>query len=140
MSGTNDNSLLGFLQKKSLFSNSPNKNSRKRSRSKSRDSRNFDKQSNIHTLNEPSRVEEPRRQLFQEEPRLFNNNFQQDRPKDYSPYRAFEQPPQQLQPAFQQQPQPTFQQQQPPFQQQQPLYQQPYQQQQRKVESPPRPQ
>lgn len=66
MSGNNDNSLLGFLQKKSLFSNSPSKNSRKRSRSKSRDSRNFDKRSNIEEL---SRVEEPRKQLFQEEAR-----------------------------------------------------------------------
>lgn len=91
MSSNNDNSLLGFLQKKSLFSNSPNKNSRKRSRSKSRDSRNFDKRSNIASLEEPPRVEDTRRQLFQEEPRLFTN-FHQEAPKEHSPYRALEQP------------------------------------------------
>jgi hypothetical protein len=128
MSGTNDNSLLGFLQKKSLFSNSPNKNSRKRSRSKSRDSRNFDKRSNINSLEEMSRVEEPRRQLFQEEPKLFNT-FQQERPKDHSPYRAFDQPISQQAPSFQQQ---SY---------QQPLYQQSNQQpQQRSIDSPTRPQ
>jgi hypothetical protein len=102
MSGT-DNSLLGFLQKKSLFSNSPSKSSRKRSRSKSRDSRNLDKRSNINSFEEPPRAEEPRRQLFQEErngnePRLFAT-FQENRPSDYPPYRPFEQPQQQsLQP------------------------------------------
>jgi hypothetical protein len=126
MSGTNDNSLLGFLQKKSLFSNSPNKNSRKRSRSKSRDSRNFDKRSNINTLDEASRVEEPRRQLFQEEPKLFNT-FQQEKPKDLSPYRALDQPISQQAPSF---PQQSF---------QQPLYQQSFQQPQPKtIDSPPR--
>lgn len=43
MSSPNDNSLLGFLKQKSLFANSPLKGSRKRSRSKSRDSRNGQK-------------------------------------------------------------------------------------------------
>jgi hypothetical protein len=57
MSNINDNSLLGFLQKKSLFSNSPNQNGRKRSRSKSRDSKNFDRKSYINSFEERS-VEE----------------------------------------------------------------------------------
>lgn len=75
-----------------------------------------------------SRVEEPRRQLFQEEPKLFNN-FQQERPKDHSPYRAFDQLTSQQAPSL---PQQSY---------QQPLYQQSYQQpQQRSIDSPTRPQ
>lgn len=54
MSTNNDSSLLGFLQKKSLFSSSPNKGGRRRSRSKSRDSRNYDKKSNVNSLEERS--------------------------------------------------------------------------------------
>jgi len=46
----NDNGLLGFLKKKSLFANSPLKNSRKRSRSKSRDSKNFDQKSGLNSF------------------------------------------------------------------------------------------
>ena len=46
MSNHNDASLLGFLQKKSLFANTPTTNSRKRSRSRSKDSKHLDMKSN----------------------------------------------------------------------------------------------
>lgn len=47
---SNNTSLLGFLQKKSLFSNSPANKTRNRSRSNSRDGRFAGSRSNVYQL------------------------------------------------------------------------------------------
>lgn len=57
MNQSNNSSLLGFLQKKSLFSSNINNSNRKRSRSRSKDSRNFDKVSNVNSFEERSLAE-----------------------------------------------------------------------------------
>jgi len=67
MSNNDNSSLLGFLQKKSLFSNSPNKASRRRSRSKSRDSKNIDQRSNFNTFDEKM-LEDPLQQSRKPQP------------------------------------------------------------------------
>lgn len=54
MDNNNNSSLLGFLQKKSLFSNSPNNRTRNRSRSGSRDSRVYGNKSNVYQLDDRS--------------------------------------------------------------------------------------
>ena len=64
MSNNDNDSLLGFLKKKSLFSNSPNKSNRRRSRSRSRGSRDLDSRSN----NAPEQPSPPR---YEEAPRGF---------------------------------------------------------------------
>lgn len=51
---SNNASLLGFLQKKSLFSNSPNNRSRNRSRSGSKDGRFYGNKSNVYQLDDRS--------------------------------------------------------------------------------------
>lgn len=57
MNQSNNNSLLGFLQKKSLFSSNVNNSNRKRSRSRSKDSKNFDKLSNVNSFEDRSLAE-----------------------------------------------------------------------------------
>lgn len=87
MSNPNDNSLLGFLKKKSLFTNSPTK-SRRRSRSKSRDSKGFDQRSNFNAFDERS-IEDPvqasrgKNMLYQEE---YVQRQENQQPKTYAPY------------------------------------------------------
>lgn len=54
MDNNNNPSLLGFLQKKSLFSNSPSARSRNRSRSGSKDGRYFGNKSNVYQLDDRS--------------------------------------------------------------------------------------
>lgn len=50
----NNSSLLGFLQKKSLFSNSPNNRTRNRSRSGSKSNRFMGANSNVYQLDDRS--------------------------------------------------------------------------------------
>lgn len=54
MDNNNNSSLLGFLQKKSLFSNSPNNRTRNRSRSGSKDGRYYGNKSNVYQLDDRS--------------------------------------------------------------------------------------
>lgn len=52
----NNSSLLGFLQKKSLFANSPSSRTRNRSRSGSKDNRFAGSKSNVYQLDDRSDV------------------------------------------------------------------------------------
>ena len=78
----NNQSLLGFLQKKSLFNNSPNNRSRNRSRSGSRDRQFNGSRSNVYQLDDRSDLpSEKGGQRF---------NYQEDSARNYdrSQYRG----------------------------------------------------
>ena len=95
---SNNASLLGFLQKKSLFSNSPANRTRNRSRSNSRDGRFTGSRSNVYQLeqkNEPVQGKfnyqednirnYERNQVRNEEPGLFRNFNNNDQRAKFEP-------------------------------------------------------
>lgn len=87
MNQSNNNSLLGFLQKKSLFSSNVNNGNRKRSRSRSKDSRNFDKISNVNSFEERSLAESAfmqKKQPIVEDSFRNNNNYVKANPNPES--------------------------------------------------------
>ena len=84
MDNNNTNaSLLGFLQKKSLFSNSPSARSKNRSRSGSRDGRQFGR-SNVYQLDDRSEAPSDRSGNLRYQPNEDNlryDNFQPRSPQ-----------------------------------------------------------
>jgi|JI6StandDraft_1071083.scaffolds.fasta_scaffold294898_2 hypothetical protein len=92
----NNSSLLGFLQKKSLFSNSPNNRTRNRSRSGSKDGRFIGAKSNVYQLDDRSEAPSDRSgnkfNYLEDNLKNYQNNLPRNNNQDNS-FKAYQNNP-----------------------------------------------